>query len=62
MRVFFLQVSLKIFEKSGMDRRDNNGMTGSPFFLKGVNRSALDCHRTGGRPSSTVFVFAFQGC
>jgi len=29
VRASFLQVSLKIFEKSGMDRRENNGIAGS---------------------------------
>jgi len=62
VRASFLQVSLKIFEKSGMDRRDNNGIAGSPFFLKEVNWGALDCHRTGGMLSSPFFLFAFQGC
>ena len=35
MRASFLQVCLKIFEKSGMDRRDNNGIAGSHFYQRG---------------------------
>ena len=62
MRASFLQVSLKVLEKRNMGRRDNNGITGSPFFLKEVNRGVMDCHRTGGMLSSTVSLFAFQGC
>ena len=35
VRASFLQVCLKIFEKSGMDRRDNNGIAGSHFYQRG---------------------------